>query len=59
MTLPIVGLLLVTGAFLGLTLYVFAPSNKAYYEELARIPLSETETDAERGASIDQTRVPE
>lgn len=43
MTLPIAGLLLVTLGALGLSLWVFLPRNKPYFEDMAKLALDDAE----------------
>ena len=43
MTLPIAGLLLVTLGALSLSLWVFLPSNKPYFEDMAKLALDDAE----------------
>ena len=43
MTLPIAGLLLVTLGALLLSIWVFLPRNKRYFDDVARIALEDTE----------------
>ena len=48
MSLTMSGLLLVTTGAIVLALWVFAPRNKSYFEQMAAIPLSDADPGSEQ-----------